>query len=250
MIASLPMYLRPETRAATNALWAATRDALRARGIAAPDALDHDASPQAAWADPDLVLSQICNLPWRLGFDRQVTLVAVADHRLPDTPPGHYHSALVIRRDDPRDHIAAFNGATLALNGADSQSGWGAPAAAAARAGIAFGAARTTGAHLESARAVASGAADIAGIDAVTWEMIARWDPFARDLRVLARTPPTPALAYVTAAGRDPGPIRDALTQALEALPDEARATLGVFAILPPDPDAYARLSVPELPPG
>jgi ABC-type phosphate/phosphonate transport system substrate-binding protein len=97
---------------------------------------------------------------------------------------------------------------------------------------------------------VASGAADIAGIDAVTWEMIARWDPFARDLRVLARTPPTPALAYVTAAGRDPGPIRDALTQALEALPDEARATLGVFAILPPDPDAYARLSVPELPPG
>jgi ABC-type phosphate/phosphonate transport system substrate-binding protein len=249
MIASLPMYQRPQTRSATEAFWAATRDALRARGIAAPEHLDHDATPQDAWASPGLVLSQICNLPHRHGFHAHVTLVAAPDHRLPDTPPGQYHSALVVRADDPRDGLAAFDGATLALNGADSQSGWGAPASAATRAGIRFGAAIPTGAHLDSARAVAGGRADIAAIDAVTWRMIARWEPFAAKLRVLARTPPTPALAYVTAAGRDPAPSRAALAEALATLPDGLRDVLGVHAILPPDPAGYARLPIPELPP-
>ncbi|MFW5655950.1 MAG: hypothetical protein ACOCYW_09970 [Roseicyclus sp.] len=80
--------------------------------------------------------------------------------------------------------------------------------------------------------------------------MIARWDAFAGALRVLARTPPTPALHFVTAKGTDPAPIRAALTEALETLSAEARATLGIHAILPPDPEGYARLPVPELPPG
>jgi hypothetical protein len=243
------MYLRPETQAATDAFWAATRDALRARGLPAPDHLDHAATPQAAWADPDLVLSQICNLPHRLGFHAHVTLVAAPDHRLPGTPPGQYHSALVVRKGDPRDALSAFDGATIAINGADSQSGWGAPSAAATRAGIAFGKALVTGAHVESARAVAEGRADIAAIDAATWQMMTRWDAFCAGLRVLDRTPPGPALAYVTAAGRDPGPFRDALTEALATLSDDTRACLGVFAILPPDPEGYARLPVPELPP-
>jgi ABC-type phosphate/phosphonate transport system substrate-binding protein len=249
MIASLPMYLRPETQPATEAFWAATRDALRARGVAAPEYLDHDATPQDAWASPGLVLSQICNLPYRLGFHAHVTLVAAPDHRLPGTPPGQYHSALVVRADDPRATLSAFDGATLAINGADSQSGWGAPSAAAARAGIAFGTVLVTGAHVHSARAVAEGRADIAGIDAVTWNMIARWDAFAGDLRVLARTPPTPALCYVTATGNDPAPYRAALTEALDSLEQETRSRLGVFAILPPDQMGYDGLSVPELPP-
>ena len=244
------MYLRPETQAATDAFWAAIRDALRARGLPAPDHLDHAATPQAAWADPDLVLSQICNLPHRLGFHDQVTLVAAPDHRLPDTPPGRYHSALVVRADDRRGSLSEFADATLAYNSADSQSGWGAPSAAAARVGLAFAHGLETGSHRQSARAVVTGEADIAGIDAVTWEMILRWDPFARDLRVLARTPPTPALSYVTAAGRDPAPYRAALAEGLATLCDETRAHLGVFAILPPDAEGYARLPVPELPPG
>lgn len=39
MIASLGMYDRPETMAANDRLWALVRDGLRARGIAAPEAL-------------------------------------------------------------------------------------------------------------------------------------------------------------------------------------------------------------------
>ncbi len=249
MIATLPMYLRAETRAATDAFWIAIRDALGARGIAAPAALDHDIAPEAAWAHPDLVLSQICNLPHRLAFHDRVTLVAAPDLGLPDARPGTYYSVLVARADEPRAELAAFDGARIAINGPDSQSGWGAPAAAAARAGIAFGSALVSGAHAESARAVAEGHADIAGIDAATWRMIRRWDAFAADLRVIAHTPPTPALAYITARGTDPAPVRAAMEEAFAALPAETRDRLGLSGIVAPDPDGYAALPVPPAPP-
>jgi ABC-type phosphate/phosphonate transport system substrate-binding protein len=249
MIATLPMYLRPETREATDAFWLGIRDGLRARGIDAPEALDHALSPGEAWGRPDLLLSQICNLPWRLGFGERVTLVAAPDLGLPDAPAGSYYSVLVVRADAPRERLADYAGARLALNSADSQSGWGAPCAAAARAGIAFGSALPTGAHRESARAVAEGHADIAGIDVATWRMIDRWDGFARALRVLDRTAPTPALAYVTARGADPAPIRAAMAEALASLPDATRDILGLRAVVAPDPEGYAALPVPPAPP-
>ena len=55
MHASLPMYDRPETRAETDRFWALTRDALRDRGIAAPDALTRSvANPWELWKSPEL----------------------------------------------------------------------------------------------------------------------------------------------------------------------------------------------------
>jgi ABC-type phosphate/phosphonate transport system substrate-binding protein len=249
MIATLPMYLRPETREATDAFWAAIREALRARGIDAPETLDHELSPQEAWEREDLVLSQICNLPHRLTFADSVTLVAAPDLGLPDARPGTYYSVLVARAHDPRDELAAFDNSTIAINDPDSQSGWGAPSAAAALAGIGFASAVVTGAHTESARAVAEGRADLAGIDVATWRMIRRWDAFAADLRVIARTPPTPALSYITAGRADPEPYRAALTEALATLPSERRDILGLRGIVPADPAAYAALSVPPSPP-
>ncbi|MDG4649117.1 PhnD/SsuA/transferrin family substrate-binding protein [Roseibacterium sp. SDUM158017] len=249
MIATLPMYLRPETRDATDGFWALIRDSLRDRGVDAPDGLDHAMSPTQAWARSDLVLSQICNLPHRLGFSGMVTLVAAPDLGLPDAPPGTYYSVLVAHADDPRGTLADFAGATLAINGADSQSGWGAPAAAAAAAGIAFGRACATGAHSASARAVAARRADIAALDVASWRMIRRWDAFARDLRVIGRTPSTPALAYVTAAGTDPAPHRAALAEAFAATSPEMRGMLGLAGILDPDPAGYAALPVPAPPP-
>ena len=64
MIASLGMYDRTETAAANDRLWAGIRDGLRARGIAAPEALTRgDGAYWPAWQAPDLVLSQTCGFP-------------------------------------------------------------------------------------------------------------------------------------------------------------------------------------------
>lgn len=249
MIASLPMYDRPETAAANDRLWAGIVRALAALGIDAPPALDRTTGLWETWLSPDLLLSQTCGLPYRARLHADVTLVASPVCDLPGTPPGHYHSVIVARRDDARESFAAFDGATLAINDALSQSGWAAPSAEAAEIGIAFGAIRETGAHAASARAVAEGAADIAAIDALSWRAIRRWDDCAPALREIGTTRPTPALPWITARGRDPAPLAQALSEALAGLSPEDRDALGIVGATWIPPEAYLAVPRPPAPP-
>lgn len=247
MIASLPMYDRPETAGANDRFWRAIAAALRDRGIDAPAALDRKRDLWETWLSPDLLLSQTCGFPYRARLHGKVALVATPVLDLPGAPPGHYYSVLVARRGDPRRDLSDFDGATLAYNDPLSQSGWAAPAAHARAAGIAFGRVLETGAHRASARAVAEGRADIAAIDALTWRTIRRWDDFARDLAEIGRTAPTPALPWITAIGHDPAPIAAAIGEAIARLSPVDRDTLGIEGALRIGPEAY--LAVPTPPP-
>ena len=248
MIASLPMYDRPETAAANDRLWAGIARALAAEGLAAPAALDRATGLWETWTSPDLLLSQTCGLPYRTRLHGQVTLVATPVCDLPGAPPGHYHSVLVARRRDPRRDLADFDGATLAYNEALSQSGWAAPAAAAAALGITYGAGVATGTHRASARAVAEGRADLAAIDGLTWRMIRRWDDFAAALKEIGTTRPTPALPWITARSRDPAPIARALREAVARLSPEDRDALGILGTTWIPPEAYLALPPPPSP--
>ena len=96
------------------------------------------------------------------------------------------------RTDDPRATPADFAEAPFAYNEPLSQSGWAAPQNHAAAHGFTFTNTIQTGGHVLSARAVAEGKADIAALDALTWALIQRHDPFATTLREIARTEPTP----------------------------------------------------------
>ena len=240
MIAALPMYDRPENAAAHDALWALIRDGLRARGVAAPDALDREVGVWEGWESPELVLGQICNLPYRARMRGRVRLVGAADHGLPGAPPGHYHSVFVARPDDDADP-AAYRRRRFAYGEALGHSGWGAPQAWAAERGFAFPATLETGGHLASARAVAEGRADLAAIDAVTWRMFERWEPVAARLRVIGRTGASPGMTFITAAD-DPAPHREAVAEAVAALDPDARDLLGLTGVHLLPESAYARL--------
>lgn len=248
MIASLPMYDRPETAAANDRLWNGIARALRARGIAAPDALDRETGLWETWRSPDLLLSQTCGFPYRAHLHGLVTLVATPVCDLPDAPPGHYYSILVARRGDSRRRLGNFAGATFAYNEALSQSGWAAPSAAAAAAGIAFGAGLPTGSHRASARAVAEGAADIAAIDALTWRMIRRWDAVAAELDEIGTTAPTPALPWITASGNDAALVAEALAEALGALDAADRDRLGILGCVRIPSEEYLAVPTPPAP--
>ena len=230
-IAVLPMYDRPEIRTETDRLWALIRDRLRDGGVNAPEALDRTTPRAEAWLSPDLVLGQTCGLPFATRLAGRVALVGAPDYAVDGCPPGHYASALVVRSDDPRTELAAFAGATVALNERGSQSGHGALLAAVApfaRAGRFFGAVRLTGSHAGSIAAVARGEADIAAIDAVTWRLARRHEPAAAALRPLAFTEPTPGLPFVTARSNDPATVAAACEDAIAALDAGARDALGL----------------------
>jgi len=235
VIASLPMYDRPENRAAHDTLWTLIRDGLLARGLDAPDALDRDTPYDEGWGRPDLVLGQICNLPWRARFRDRVTLIGASDYGLEDAGPGEYYSVIVARADDPAP------GFRFALSDPLSNSGWDSGQDWAARNGVPIRPTLVTGSHAESLRAVAEGRADLAAIDAVTWRNLLRWDQLAQEMRVLGRSAPSPGQSFITRAGQDPAPYRDAIAQAIRALPAPEAEMLGLRAIVALPPSAYDR---------
>lgn len=248
MIASLGMYDPAPLQAANDALWALVRDGLRARGIAAPEALTRgEGAYWPAWQAPDLVLSQTCGSPYRARLHGRVTLVATPEYGVEGCAPGEYCSVYLVRTDDARGSVEAFDGARLAYNDALSQSGWAAPVNDAARRGIAFRAGPATGSHGASARAVAEGRADIAAVDAVTWAILTAQGLAPAGLRELDRTPPTPGLPFIAAAGADAPAIRAALSGAIDALPRPQAEMLRLRGLVEFRAERY--LTVPTPPP-
>ncbi len=247
MIASLGMYERPETAPATNRYWAEIRMRLRQNGLAAPAELNRETPFMATWENPDLILSQTCAWPHRAGLYKRVTLVATPDYGLPMCPPGYYRSALVVRAHDPRIDLADFRTARFAYNEKTSQSGWVAPQSHVATLGFRFENIRLSGGHINSARAVAEGVADIAALDALSWELIQTYDAFSSDLRVLAWTIPTPGLPYITAKGQPAATIATAIGNAISALDPADRTTLHLKSLVAIPASAYLCQQDPNL---
>ncbi|MVO16898.1 PhnD/SsuA/transferrin family substrate-binding protein [Parasedimentitalea huanghaiensis] len=230
MIAHLGMYDRPETAAANDAYW----DAIRAQLGFGPDSLTRDADPWQIWRSPDLLLAQTCGMPYRTRLYSDVQLIGAPDYGLPGCQPGYYNSVIVAHRDRAGAKLGDFDGQRFAYNDSLSQSGWAAPITHMRSHNLMPGELMETGGHQASAQVVAEGGADFAALDALSWEMIQRYDAFANDLVELTRTEPTPALPYITAMGRDAKPLFLAIQAAISELSDTHRTILhlkGVEAI-------------------
>ncbi|OCW59338.1 phosphate/phosphite/phosphonate ABC transporter substrate-binding protein [Hoeflea olei] len=245
-LAALPMYDWPEIRPASDALWAAIRDQLLLRGIAAPAVLDRGDQMEALWTDPDLVLSQTCGYPFATRLAGRVALVATPAHAATGARPGRYYSVLVARRTDGPVSAGDLAGRRFAFNMRHSQSGFAAPV----RLLLAGGHSSQpkpleTGAHRASIRAVATGEADWAAIDAVTWQLALRHEPAAETLRVFAVSPETPALPLITSLrhAADAPAIADAVEAAIAGLDAAIRKQLLLTGLVRLNPQDYAPLA-------
>ncbi len=249
MIASLPMYDRPETAGANDRLWAGIRDRLRAAGVAAPDHLTRGAAdlwPQ--WTSPDLRLSQTCGYPYRARLHGHVTLIGTPDFGVEDCPPGYYRSVFIARDTDPRSDLAAFDGAPFAYNDPMSQSGWAAPRTHADKIGLRLSPVLCTGGHRLSALAVAEGRADLAALDAVTWRLLQRWDPAGTGLRVVALTDPTPGLPYISALGAERDRLFSVIADAIADMSAEDGEATGIRALIAIPAERYLAVPTPAPP--
>lgn len=85
MIASLPMYQRPQLAAAHDRYWALIRQQLAARGIDSPERLAQQVPPDTVWSDLGLVLSQTCGLPYRTELHNGLGF-STGPNRRPDCP--------------------------------------------------------------------------------------------------------------------------------------------------------------------
>jgi ABC-type phosphate/phosphonate transport system substrate-binding protein len=247
MIANLMMYKRPQLVGAHERYWSLIRQNLSLEGMDSPSSLSQEAEEFFVWNHPDLVLSQTCGMPYRLWLHDKVALVGTPDYEIQGCPPGYYRSALVVRRNDPRETLSDYKNAIFAYNQTFSQSGYAAPYWHVLPNRFWFQNRLHTEQHLLSAWAVAGGHADIASLDAVSWRLVEQYEPFSDSLRVLDWTVPTPGLPLITAKTNDPEKIFNAVQRAITDLPDVDRLALGLKDILKIPGSAY--LSVPN-PPG
>ncbi|SHO67265.1 ABC-type phosphate/phosphonate transport system, substrate-binding protein [Pseudoxanthobacter soli DSM 19599] len=248
---TLGMYDLPMLREANDRLWAYLRDRLVARGWrGVPELIDRSRAIDDALADPGLVLGHTCGYPLRTRFAGRLRVVATPDYRGPYASGGRHCSVVVVRHDDPAADLAALYGRVAAVNGFDSNTGMNLLRAAVAplAGGQAFfGGVLETGAHVASLAAVADGMADVAAIDGVTFDLVARHTPDdVAGVRVLTRTADSPNLPLVTRMGAP-----DALVAALRAALDEAarapelaaaREALGLAGFLVLPDEAYDRV--------
>jgi len=101
--------------------------------------------------------------------------------------------------------------------------------------------------HLESARAVAQGRADIASIDIVSWQLINRYETFTGELRVLELTAPQPGLPLITAKGNDTDAIFVAVDKAIAQMTDADKELLGLKGIVKISAETYLAMQNPPI---
>lgn len=240
------MYDRQEVSEATENYWGSIRSELISEGIDAPAGLDRDGVGVQYWTGADLVLSHTCGMPYRNHLHSKVKLVGTPDFGVPGCPSGYYYSVVVVRRNDTRHHIEEFLPSTIAINGKDSQSGYAAIAQHLQPSGSWFSQTIESGSHRESARCVVDGQADIASIDATTWQHLLRYDAFTQNLRVLGKTMPTPALPYICALAFDADVVFHAVKRAIDKLTPSDRQTLSIRGLVKIPASEY--LQVPNPP--
>ena len=203
-IASLAMYVSPPPLAAATAtLWAFLRDDLRREGLTdVPDRLDAALHHADAWLHPALLLAQTCGYPYVRHQRGKVRLVATPVYGHPGCDGADMCSFIIVRADGPVRSLEDLRGTRAAINDPVSNSGTNllrATIAPLSRNGRFFSSVVETGSHLASIDAVATGTADVAAIDCVTFGNTQRFDPGrVSRLRILITTASTPGLPLIT----------------------------------------------------
>ena len=189
-VASLAMYPFDHLRPSWDQLWEGVRSRL---SFGAPP-LDWDLDPDVAVRRDDLVLGQTCGWPLATAISSDVHVVGTFDCDVDGDADGSYRSVIVSPIDASLHDIFQRADLRVAVNSADSLSGWISLRSVAAAHDVAIDNVEWTGAHANSVVALQASRCPIASIDAVSW---AHLEP--RGLFIVGHGPRIPCLPLVTA---------------------------------------------------
>jgi len=195
------MYDWPEITTETNQLFDQLKQSIGDAGFNPPEELTREGDLWDIWKSPRLLLGQTCGLPLCTDLKGKVTLLGTPTYDI-DCDAGLYCSVIVVKSDSPLAALVDLKDKIFAYNAPNSQSGYAAMINAVITSDAPFNPMVKnveTGSHRNSIKAVATGIADFAAIDAISWQLALRHEPDAKRLRVLQITSPTPALPFITA---------------------------------------------------
>jgi ABC-type phosphate/phosphonate transport system substrate-binding protein len=246
--ASLPMYNLPEMQADNAAFWGAIRIEAERLGVTAlPPELDYTRKPVPEEIEAGSVFTQVCGWPLQTIYAGQATVLGVPAYGVPHCDGPTHAGVFVVQRTAAYRSIGDLRGCAFVFNSVHSNSGMNLPRRAIAELAGGrpfFGSIAETHSQPGNLERVARGEADATCVDCVTYAFFRRHRPaLANQLRVLAATPPTPAIPFVTATATHPS-IRAALAEALRHVATapqwaSVRAALMLLDVLPPDRADY-----------
>jgi ABC-type phosphate/phosphonate transport system substrate-binding protein len=173
--------------------------------------------------EPDTLLTQVCGWPLQTIYAGQAVILGVPVYDAPYCDGPTHAGVFIVRENSDYRTVADLRGCDFAFNSVHSNSGMNLPRRAIADiAGGApfFGSVTETHSQPGNLERVARGEADATCVDCVTCAFFRRHRPhLAAALRVLAATPPSPAIPFVTAAATPPH-VRAALAAALHRVAD------------------------------
>ena len=208
VLAALPMYDLPHLQSANDQLWHVLAHRLQLLGLSdVPAALTREAQLPSLWTDPRLLLTQTCGYPLMQSLSGLVKVVATPKYSALGCRSTYHRSFIIVAAADDSTDLSKLRGRRCAVNGLDSNSGMNvlrALVAPLANGAPFFSAVIVSGSHHNSLRLVASGQADVASIDCVTFAHLHSSEPdLVRAVRLLAWSDETPCLPLITAASTD-----------------------------------------------
>ena len=251
LVASLGMYDHPAQQGANDRIWSAIVRILRTRGVeGVPDVLDRTRHVHDLWRDPKLLFGQACGYPLITDDSLALQVIALPIYDVPGSTnsAATHASVLVARGNDGRRSLSDYRDTRAAINDPQSNTGMNlfrATLAPIAETNVFFASVAHTGSHRASVAAIAAGDADIAAIDTVTYSTLIRHEPdLTAPLKIVARSPASPTLPFVTSADTSVETIaalRLALQQVMTdpRLADD-RAVLALAGIVTANVDALA----------
>ena len=193
----------------------------------------------------------VCGITFATAPEGRYRYLATMVVDSPELPAGYYDSLLITTAkgglSSPADFDPARHRAVINERGSFSGSLTFAAYMQAAH-GISLGEVMRSGAHLKSIAMVASGEADLAAIDRISFSLARHASPQDVDgVSVIGRTASHPGIAFVADAGL-PDPVVRKLRAAIMEFRDdpawpELQAILGVADITVLDPQNYAPMA-------
>ena len=225
--ASLPMYNLPEMRAVNARFWEALRGLLLEAGLRdLPEGLSYERPPVPDRIGPEVLFSQTCGYPLETIFAGQAVRLGTPCYAVPGCDGPTHCGLFIVPAASTAEELRDLQGGMFLFNHRHSNSGMNLP-----RRGLAdiadgrplFASVVETGSQPGNLDRIARGEADATAVDCVTYAFWCHWRPEAAcHVRVLARTPPSPAIPFVTSVAMPP-PTVGMLRAALRVLATEPR---------------------------
>jgi ABC-type phosphate/phosphonate transport system substrate-binding protein len=245
------MYNLPEMRPANALFWEALRGLLTEGGLRAlPETLSFDRPPVPDRIGPEVLFSQTCGYPLETIFTGQAIRLGTPSYDVSGCDGPTHCGLFVAPAGSSAEELSDLAGGVFLLNSRHSNTGMNLPRRALAEVAQGrshFSRVIETGSQPENLDRISRGEGDVTSVDCVTYAFWRRCRPRAAEhVRVLAHTPASPAIPFVTSVETPAATVvllRDVLRRlAREPHYAAVRAGMALSDIVDVPDTAYRRL--------